>query len=80
MFCKDTFDYPELETHELLCNHLAPKFSGRPRGKRKKGYSESVSYSRKGDSEGSGVEGSDSDGSVGSSNTKVRKQQKLTVV
>lgn len=22
VFCKDTFDYPELEDHELLCNHL----------------------------------------------------------
>lgn len=22
LFCKDTFDYPELEGHELLCNHL----------------------------------------------------------
>ncbi|RZC37321.1 AT-rich interactive domain-containing protein 5B [Asbolus verrucosus] len=36
LFCKDTFDYPELEGHELLCNHLAPKLKGRPRGKRKK--------------------------------------------
>jgi hypothetical protein len=71
MFCKDTFDYPELETHELLCNHLAPKFSGRPRTRRKKGYSESVSYSRKGDSEESAGEGSDSDASLGSSATKV---------
>lgn len=22
VFCKSTFDYPELEDHELLCNHL----------------------------------------------------------
>lgn len=22
LFCKDTFDYPDLEGHELLCNHL----------------------------------------------------------
>jgi hypothetical protein len=22
LFCRDNFDYPELETHELLCNHL----------------------------------------------------------
>lgn len=22
VFCKDTFDYPELEDHQLLCNHL----------------------------------------------------------
>lgn len=36
LFCKETFDYPELEGHELLCNHLAPKLKGRPRGKRKK--------------------------------------------
>ncbi|KAG5867632.1 hypothetical protein JTB14_036076 [Gonioctena quinquepunctata] len=36
LFCKDTFDYPELEGHELLCNHLTPKLKGRPRGKRKK--------------------------------------------
>ncbi|XP_023021773.2 uncharacterized protein [Leptinotarsa decemlineata] len=36
LFCKDTFDYPELEGHELLCNHLSPKLKGRPRGKRKK--------------------------------------------
>ncbi|KAK2710931.1 AT-rich interactive domain-containing protein 5B-like isoform X2 [Artemia franciscana] len=26
LFCKDTFEYPELEGHELLCNYLAPKF------------------------------------------------------
>lgn len=26
LFCRDTFDYPDLETHELLCNHLG-KFS-----------------------------------------------------
>lgn len=32
---QDTFDYPELEGHESLCNHLAPKLKGRPRGKRK---------------------------------------------
>ncbi|KAL3278664.1 hypothetical protein HHI36_016200 [Cryptolaemus montrouzieri] len=36
MFCRDTFEYPELEGHEMLCNHLAPKLKGRPRGKRKK--------------------------------------------
>ena len=22
VYCKDTFEYPELEDHELLCNHL----------------------------------------------------------
>ncbi|KAL1116029.1 hypothetical protein AAG570_005524 [Ranatra chinensis] len=26
LFCKDTFDYPELEGHELLCNHLGESF------------------------------------------------------
>lgn len=36
LFCKDTFDYPDLEGHELLCNHLAPKLKGRPRKRRKK--------------------------------------------
>ncbi|CAH1175581.1 unnamed protein product [Phaedon cochleariae] len=36
LFCRDTFDYPELEGHDMLCNHLAPKLKGRPRGRRKK--------------------------------------------
>lgn len=36
LFCRETFDYPDLEGHELLCNHLAPKLKGRPRGRRKK--------------------------------------------
>ena len=22
LFCRDVFEYPELEGHELLCNHL----------------------------------------------------------
>ncbi|XP_054257571.1 AT-rich interactive domain-containing protein 5B-like isoform X3 [Macrosteles quadrilineatus] len=35
LYCKETFDYPDLEGHELLCNHLAPKLKGRPRKKRK---------------------------------------------
>lgn len=26
LFCRDTFDYPDLETHELLCNHLGKDF------------------------------------------------------
>ena len=30
------FEYPELEGHELLCNHLSAKLQGRPRKKRKK--------------------------------------------
>ena len=25
MFCRDVFDYPELEEHEFLCNHLGKK-------------------------------------------------------
>lgn len=25
LFCRDTFDYPDLETHELLCNHLGKR-------------------------------------------------------
>uniref|UniRef100_A0A336MD33 CSON015346 protein n=1 Tax=Culicoides sonorensis TaxID=179676 RepID=A0A336MD33_CULSO len=41
MFCRDTFEYPELETHENLCNHLAPKLKGRPRSKRRLRRSES---------------------------------------
>ncbi|XP_026479962.1 uncharacterized protein LOC113386396 [Ctenocephalides felis] len=36
LFCRETFSYPDLETHEMLCNHLAPKLKGRPRGRRKK--------------------------------------------
>ncbi|XP_065339336.1 AT-rich interactive domain-containing protein 5B-like isoform X1 [Cloeon dipterum] len=39
LFCRDNFDYPELETHELLCNHLAPKFAGRPRKKKRRNAS-----------------------------------------
>ncbi|XP_031622647.1 uncharacterized protein LOC116340337 [Contarinia nasturtii] len=53
MFCKETFDYPELETHELLCNHLAPKLKGRPRGRRKKVRSDSPSSRIRCDSAGS---------------------------
>lgn len=36
LFCKDTFDYPDLEGHELLCNHLAPKINLRSKKKKKK--------------------------------------------
>ncbi|XP_076057979.1 uncharacterized protein LOC143035187 isoform X2 [Oratosquilla oratoria] len=43
IFCRDTFDYPELEGHDLLCNHLAPKLQGRPRKKKKRTDSESES-------------------------------------
>ena len=35
LFCREIFDYAELEEHPYLCNHLAPKLKGRPR-KRKK--------------------------------------------
>ena len=27
LFCKDVFDYPELEGHDLLCNHLCKYLS-----------------------------------------------------
>lgn len=50
---QETFDYPELETHELLCNHLAPKLKGRPRGRRKKVRSDSPSSRIRCDSAGS---------------------------
>ena len=33
LFCRDFFEYPELEGNEMLCNHLAPKLQGRPRKK-----------------------------------------------
>ncbi|CAB3231810.1 unnamed protein product [Arctia plantaginis] len=36
LYCKDTFEYPELEGHEFVCNHLAPRLKGRPRGRRKR--------------------------------------------
>ncbi|XP_063543566.1 AT-rich interactive domain-containing protein 5B-like isoform X2 [Cydia strobilella] len=36
LYCKDTFEYPELEGHEFVCNQLAPKLKGRPRGRRRK--------------------------------------------
>ncbi|XP_059083538.1 AT-rich interactive domain-containing protein 5B-like [Tigriopus californicus] len=35
LFCRDVFDYAELEEHPYLCNHLAPKLKGRPRKKKK---------------------------------------------
>merc|ERR1712106_411653 len=35
MVAKEIFDYPELEEHPLLCNHLAPKLKGWPRKRRK---------------------------------------------
>lgn len=57
LFCRDTFDYPDLETHEHLCNHMAPKLKGRPRGRRKKRSTSPASESG-------------SDGSI-SSHTKV---------
>lgn len=42
-----------METHELLCNHLAPKLKGRPRGRRKKLRSDSPSSRIRCDSAGS---------------------------
>ncbi|KAJ6648960.1 AT-rich interactive domain-containing protein 5B, partial [Pseudolycoriella hygida] len=51
MFCRqETFDYPEVETLELVCNHLAPKLKGRPRGRRKKVSSDSPDSRLRGDS------------------------------
>lgn len=42
-----------METHELLCNHLAPKLKGRPRGRGKKHRSDSPSTRIRCDSVGS---------------------------
>lgn len=39
MFAKEAIDFPDLESHEMLCPHLAPKLIGRPRGRRKKATS-----------------------------------------
>ncbi|XP_049883118.1 uncharacterized protein LOC126378772 [Pectinophora gossypiella] len=36
LYCKETFEYPELEGHEFVCNHLAPRLKGRPRGRRRR--------------------------------------------
>jgi hypothetical protein len=36
MFAKESIDYPDLESHEMLCPHLAPKLLGKQRGRRKK--------------------------------------------
>ncbi|XP_037068882.1 AT-rich interactive domain-containing protein 5B-like [Pollicipes pollicipes] len=33
LYCRDVFDYPELDSHEVFCNHLAPKLRGRSRKK-----------------------------------------------
>ncbi|KAF4513911.1 UNVERIFIED_CONTAM: hypothetical protein B566_EDAN017652 [Ephemera danica] len=60
LFCKETFDYPELEGHELLCNHLSPKLTGRPRKKRKKRSSSPGSESN--ESEGSSFSAGSSSG------------------
>jgi hypothetical protein len=35
MFAKEDIDYPDLEQHEMLCPHLAPKLKGRPKGRKK---------------------------------------------
>ncbi|XP_064601995.1 AT-rich interactive domain-containing protein 5B-like isoform X2 [Liolophura sinensis] len=34
VFCRDTFDDPELDNLEIRCDHLAPNLKGRPRKKR----------------------------------------------
>ncbi|XP_028161002.1 AT-rich interactive domain-containing protein 5B-like isoform X2 [Ostrinia furnacalis] len=36
LYCKDTFEYAELEGHEFVCNQFAPKLKGRPRGRRRR--------------------------------------------
>lgn len=36
LLLQDTFEYPELEGHEFVCNHLAPRLKGRPRGRRRR--------------------------------------------
>lgn len=35
MFAKEEIDYPDLESHEMLCPHLAPKLKGRTKGRKK---------------------------------------------
>lgn len=35
MFVKEEIDYPDLESHEMLCPHLAPKLKSRPKGRKK---------------------------------------------
>ncbi|XP_068625762.1 AT-rich interactive domain-containing protein 5B-like [Battus philenor] len=45
LYCKETFEYPELEGHEFVCNHLAPRLKGRPRGRRRRQRSRSASRS-----------------------------------
>ncbi|XP_072941386.1 uncharacterized protein [Epargyreus clarus] len=55
LYCKDTFEYPELEGHEFVCNHLAPKLKGRPRGRRRRAPSrdrDQSPSSRSSDSDG----------------------------
>lgn len=51
LYCKDTFEYPELEGHEFVCNHLAPRLKGRPRGRRRRRYSHSSDRNSDSDSE-----------------------------
>lgn len=92
MFCRDTIEYPDLESHELLCNHLAPKIKGRPRGRRKKTvssdgssvYHESVDGSETNDSDVSAFSAEKTQAGVlgAQSNSKVRdfakfRQQKI---
>ncbi|KAF0297645.1 AT-rich interactive domain-containing protein 5B [Amphibalanus amphitrite] len=33
LYCRDQFEYPELDCHEIFCNHLAPKMKGRTKKK-----------------------------------------------
>ncbi|XP_073995889.1 uncharacterized protein isoform X3 [Rhodnius prolixus] len=69
LFCKDTFDYPDLEGHELLCNHLAPKLKGRPRKRKKASMSPEASGSE-----------SESSHSTISASTKIKLPPPVTKV
>uniref|UniRef100_A0A224X7T3 Putative serine protease h6 n=1 Tax=Panstrongylus lignarius TaxID=156445 RepID=A0A224X7T3_9HEMI len=69
LFCKDTFDYPDLEGHELLCNHLAPKLKGRPRKRKKASMSPEASGSE-----------SESSHSTSSTTSKVKPTPPITKV
>ncbi|XP_077289244.1 uncharacterized protein LOC143913385 [Arctopsyche grandis] len=44
LYCRETFEYPELEGHEFVCNHMAPRLRGRAaRGRRRRARSTSHS-------------------------------------
>lgn len=70
LFCKETFDYPELEGHELLCNHLAPKLKGRPRKRKRATQSPTESE----------TESESSQSTASSSTSKVKPLPKPTTV